>query len=197
MAEEKKVIKVEDIKNDAESSRACPVDQSLYYINEFLSGPMCGKCFPCSLGCYEARIILSHIIEGNGTEEELLNLKRIAGDMLIGSMCKKGKDTARFILEWMETDVFKKHLEGICPDKTCIAFVEYRIIPEKCDLCGICVSACKYGAIHGEKKKPFLSGYHPFEIRQLKCVKCGDCLPVCPTGAIILVDARAGAPVEV
>ena len=87
---EKKIIKVEDIRADA-GSRDCPVDQALYYVTEFLSGPMCGKCFPCSMGSYEAKIILKNITEGTGTEEQLSNLKRIASDMLDGSMCKKGK----------------------------------------------------------------------------------------------------------
>lgn len=193
---EKKVIKVEDIKNDADK-RDCPVEQALYYITEFLSGPMCAKCFPCSMGSYEAKLILNKIIEGSGTEEHLSNLKRIASDMLDGSMCKKGKDTARFILDWMKTDVFEKHIEGICPARKCEAFIEYIIIPEKCTNCGICKDVCKYNAIYGEKAKPFTSGYLPFEIRQTKCVKCGDCINICPENAIILQDIKSKEPVKV
>lgn len=193
---EQKELKVEDIKKAADEKR-CAVQKALYYVTEFLSGPMCGKCFPCSMGSYEARAILNSVVEGHGTEKGLSNLKRIATLMLDSSMCKKGKDTARFILEWMDTDVFARHIEGICPAKTCAAFIEYRIIPEKCDLCGICQDVCEYGAIHGEKKKPYLSGYRPFEIRQKKCTKCGECIKVCPTGAIILVDAKIKEPVGV
>jgi Fe-S-cluster-containing hydrogenase component 2 len=57
------------------------------------------------------------------------------------------------------------------------------------------VEACRYGAIHGEKRKPFASGYPPFEIRQKRCVKCGDCLPACPYGAIEIVEKKVEAPV--
>jgi formate hydrogenlyase subunit 6/NADH:ubiquinone oxidoreductase subunit I len=193
---EKKIVKVDDIKNDAESIK-CPVERSRYLMAEFLAGPMCGRCFPCSMGSYEARILLKNLMNSNSSEEEVRHIKTIAEEMLVASMCKKGKDIAKYILEWMDTDVFNKHLEGICPEKTCKSFIEYRIIPEKCTMCGICSKICKYNAIHGEKVKPFMSGFHPFEIRQQKCVKCGDCLDVCPTEAIILVDAKATEAVEV
>jgi NAD-dependent dihydropyrimidine dehydrogenase PreA subunit len=193
---EQKELKVEDIKKAADE-KGCAVQKAIYYVTEFLSGPMCGRCFPCSMGSYEARIILQNLAEGRGTGESVSNLKRIATLMLDSSMCKKGKDTAKFILEWMDTDVFSKHSEGICPEKTCRELIEYRIIPDKCNLCGICKDVCKYGAIHGEKKKPYLSGYRPYEIRQKKCTKCGDCIKVCPTEAIILVDAKVKEPVGV
>ena len=182
-----KELKVEDIKKLAEE-KGCPVQKSLYYITEFLSGPMCGRCFPCAFGSYEAKIRLQNIVEGKGTEADIDAIKRIASDMIEASMCKKGKDTARFILEWMETGIFHEHIRGRCPSRECKAFIEYMIVPEKCIMCGLCREACKYNAIVGEKKKPFLSGYLPFEIRQKRCVKCGDCIKVCPTDAIIVVD---------
>lgn len=193
---EQKELKVEDIKKAAEV-KGCPVQQALYYVTEFLSGPMCGRCFPCAFGSYEARIRLTNIIDGKGTEDDLSALKRIASNMAEASMCKKGKDTARFILEWLNADVFAKHVSGICPEKTCTALVQYRIIAEKCNLCGICREVCKFGAIHGEKTKPYLSGYLPYKIKQKSCTKCGDCIKVCPTGAIILVDANVGETVGV
>ncbi len=187
--EEKEQLKVEDIKAQAET-KGCPVQKSLYYITGFLAGPMCGKCFPCSLGSYETKILLNNIIERKGTEKDLFNLKKIAEEMLVSSRCKKGKDTAQFILEWMGTGVFKTHIEGRCPDMICSALVEYRIIPEKCIKCGLCKDVCHYGAVHGEKTKPYLSGYHPYEIRQKRCVKCGDCIKVCPTQAIIITNSK-------
>jgi ferredoxin len=187
---EVKEKKVEEIKKEADEAIKCPVNKALYYTTEFLSGPMCGKCFPCAMGTYEARVRLKNIVEAQGTEEDLLVIKRIAEDMLEASMCKKGKDTAKFILEWIATDVYKEHLEGRCPDMECQAFTEYRIIPEKCIMCGLCKEACVYNAIIGEKAKPFMSGYAPFEIRQKRCAKCGDCLPVCPKEAIVVVNIK-------
>jgi ferredoxin len=191
---EQKELKVEEIKKAAEE-RKCPVQRSLFYMEGFLDGPMCGKCFPCSFGSYEARIRLKKIIQGRGGEFDLRVLRRISDEMLASSRCKKGKDTAAFLMEWLNTDVFGKHVGGSCPDMECKSLIEYRIIPEKCTMCGLCQEACKHAAIHGEKRKPFASGYFPFEIRQKRCVKCGDCLPACPYGAIEIVEKKVTAPV--
>jgi NAD-dependent dihydropyrimidine dehydrogenase PreA subunit len=194
MAEEKEVkeLKVEEIKKAADEKK-CPVQRALYYVEGFLGGPMCGKCFPCEMGTYEARIRLREIIQGRGTEGDILALKRIAEVMRESSRCKKGKDTANFLLEWMKTDVFEKHIAGRCPDMECVSFIEYSIIPEKCTICGLCKDACKYDAIFGEKRRPFVGGYMPFEIRQRKCVKCGECIKVCPEGAVIFTEIRIGS----
>ncbi|MCI0468488.1 MAG: 4Fe-4S binding protein [Nitrospirae bacterium] len=193
---EAKELKVEDIKKEAELKK-CPVRKSLYYIEEFLAGPMCGKCFPCEMGVYEAKIRLKNLTEGKGTETDIFVIKRIATDMLESSRCKRGKDTATFILEWMGTNIFKEHTEGRCPDRECSSLIEYRIIPEKCIICGLCSDACGFNAILGEKKKPFLSGYQPYEIRQKKCTRCGDCITVCPTDAIVIVNIKEREAAEV
>ena len=188
--------KVDDIKAAAEG-KGCPVQKAKYYITEFLSGPMCGKCLPCSLGSYEAWLRLDRLIEGRGGEPDVAALRRIATEMLDGSMCKKGKDTAKFILDWMDTDVYREHIEGRCPDQKCLAFIEYTVVPEKCTMCGLCKDACHYGAVHGDKSKPFLSAYRPFEIRQKKCVKCDECRKVCPEEAIVILDIKKKEPVGV
>lgn len=191
---EQKETKVEDIKTAAEG-KGCPVQKAYYYVTEFLAGPMCGRCFPCSMGCYEARLQLKRIIEGAGSEADAVGLKRIAVDMAESSMCKKGKDSAKFILEWMDRGVFAQHLAGRCASGDCTALVEYRILSEACIMCGACKNACKYTAILGEKKKPYLGGYLPFEIRQKRCTRCGECIKVCPTKAIVRSDMAAPAPV--
>ncbi len=191
-----KELKVEDIKKEAEEKH-CPAQKTLYYIDKFLSDHMCGKCFPCSLGTYEAKIRLKDIISGKGTEADIFALRLIASEMIEASRCKKGKDTAKFILEWIDMNAFHEHIEGICPERECLAFIGYRIVPEKCIMCGECQVVCKFNAIIGEKKKPYLSGYLPFEIRQKRCVKCGECVKVCPTGAIEIVDIKAKAEVKV
>lgn len=193
---EKKDMKVDEIKAQAEERR-CPVQKALYYIEEFLAGPMCGRCFPCAMGSYEAQIRLRKIVNAEGSEEDVRALRRIAGEMLESSMCKKGKDTARFMLDWMNTDVYEKHIAGTCPSMECLTYTEYRVIPEKCNNCGACLEACKYHAVFGQKAKPFQSGYPPFEIRQKKCVKCDECRRVCPTGAIVIVEAKKEEPVGV
>jgi len=193
---ERKELKVEDIRKEAEEKH-CPVQRALYYVEKFLSDPMCGKCFPCSFGTYEAKIKLQDIISGKGTEADIITLRRIAKTMIGASRCKKGKDTAKFILGWMNMDSSKEHIEGICPERECLAFIGYRIVPDRCTLCGECKVVCKVNAIIGEKKKPYLSGYLPFEIMQKRCTRCGECIKVCPTNAIELVAIKAEVEVKV
>ena len=196
MTEQTKEPKVEDIKTAAEAI-GCPVQKALYFMTEFLAGPMCGRCFPCAMGSYEARIRLQNLVEGRGVDADVLALKKIAKHMIDASFCKKGKDTGKFILDWMTTDVFQEHVEGRCPHMQCASLIEYRIIPGKCNMCGDCKDVCKYHAIDGEKRKPFKAGYFPFEIRQKRCTRCGECIKVCPEGAIILVPANTKEPVGV
>ncbi len=187
---EKKELKVEEIKAAAQA-RGCPVQQALYYVSGFLDGPMCGKCFPCSMGSYEARNRLRSLAEGNGTQADLDALKLIAEKMQLASFCKKGKDTGRFIADWMAAGVYDEHIKGRCPEKECKGLVEFSIDPEKCTNCGLCRDACKHGAIFGEKRKPYLTAYLPYEIRQARCIKCGECLEACPEGAILIIDKAA------
>jgi ferredoxin len=187
--EKNKEIKMEDVKAKAEE-KTCPVQKSLVFVHEFLGGPMCGKCFPCSLGSYEAEIRLENIINGTASEEDLKSLKRIASHMVVASMCKKGKDTARYILENIDTNEFLEHLSGNCPGNKCANFIEYIIIPEKCTICGICQDVCKDNAIIGEKKVTYRSGYVPFEIVQKRCTKCGECIKVCPFDAIECISTK-------
>lgn len=182
-----KELKVEDIKKSA-GEKACPVGAALHYVTEFIAGPMCGRCFPCAMGSYEARLRLLSITAGKGSAADIAALKRIAAEMAEASMCKKGKDTAAYITSWIGEGGFTSHIEGSCQSGECRAFMEYRVVPGKCTACALCKDACKANAIIGEKRKPFMSGYFPFEIRKRRCTKCGECIKVCPEEAIVIVE---------
>ena len=190
---QEKTKTVENIRKEAEE-KACVVQKALYYINEFIAGPMCGKCFPCAFGTAEVRIVLDGLQrKGNIREKDITSLKRIGLQMLEGSFCKKGKETGRFLAEILSVsgDEFMAHLSGTCPEKECVDLVEYVIRPDLCIMCGKCSEACKYSAILGEKKVPYRSGFLPFEIRKRRCTKCGECVKVCPEGAIEIVSVSA------
>lgn len=59
-----------------------------------------------------------------------------------------------------------------------------KIDKEKCDGCGLCVSACHEGAIGLVDGKAEL-------LRDDYCDGLGNCLPVCPTGAIMFEEREA------
>ncbi len=188
-------IKKKDMKDvfEAVENIKCNIRKSLKFIQEFLSEPMCGRCLPCSLGSYEAEVRLNRIAAGIAGQGDADAVRRIADQMLEGSMCKKGKDTAKFLLDVLKTDSFSEHLAGKCHERECPSFITYRIIPEKCVICGLCQDACRYNAITGEKKVSYRSGYLPYEIRQKRCVKCGECVPACPYAAIEVIEEKIEA----
>ncbi|NCC63851.1 MAG: 4Fe-4S dicluster domain-containing protein [Spirochaetia bacterium] len=61
-----------------------------------------------------------------------------------------------------------------------------KIDAEKCNGCGLCVSACQEGAIGMVEGKAVL-------LREDYCDGLGNCLPVCPTGAITFEEREAPA----
>ena len=61
-----------------------------------------------------------------------------------------------------------------------------QIDQEKCNGCGLCVTACHEGAIA-------LIGGKAYLAREHYCDGLGDCLPGCPTGAITFVKREAPA----
>ena len=193
--EKKKPVKMEDVQAKADE-KGCAVQKALTFVEEFLAEPMCGRCFPCSMGSYETRIRLKKLLDGTAVEDDILAVKNIAAVMADASMCKKGKDTARYVQEQLDSHVLEEHLSGTCPAGECIHYLSYIIIPDNCTMCGDCLDACKDYAILGEKKKPFLSGYMPFEIVQKRCTKCGECMNVCKYDAVKTVSAKEMAESE-
>ncbi len=190
---DEKVKTVETIKKEAEGI-ACSVRKALYFIEEFISGPMCGKCFPCALGTAEARIRLGRLtgLREDVSGKDIETLRRVGMQMIEGSFCKKGKDTGRFLVDTLAAseEEFRRHLSGACPKKECISLIRYEINPDLCTMCDKCAEVCTYHAIIGEKKTSFRSGFLPYQIRQKKCTKCGDCFKVCPTSAVVFITDK-------
>lgn len=61
-----------------------------------------------------------------------------------------------------------------------------QIDKDKCDGCGLCVSACHEGALGLRNGKAVL-------LRDDYCDGMGDCLPACPAGAISFIEREAAA----
>ncbi len=183
-------VTVDEIRKSAEE-KSCAVQRGLAFIEEFIAGPMCGRCYPCSLGAEEAKIRLIRLSQRleSAAESDIEALNRIAFFMTEGSYCKKGRDAGRFLSGILESarEEFGLHLSGICPRRECISSIEYVVNPDLCIACGACVKRCAYDAIQGEKAESS-GGFLPFQIKKNVCVRCGDCVSCCPTGAIEIIS---------
>ena len=142
--------------------------------------------------------IIELIQEGRGEKRHVTLLRNIARNMKDGSMCKKGKDHADMLSEFLTTysEDFCRHVRGICDDQECPSLVQYMINGDRCTMCDVCRVACPSTAIEGQKREPYKTGFMPFRVRQKRCTHCGLCLAVCPEGAVY-VPADVTAPDKV
>ncbi|KJR41447.1 NADH dehydrogenase (quinone) [Candidatus Magnetoovum chiemensis] len=177
----------------------CIIQKSIFFINEFLDGPMCGRCMPCPMGSYEMRLRFKNLEAGKGTPKDIAVIKTIAPLMYESSMCKKGKDAAKFIMDTLENSphTYTAHVDGICPEKECKPLIVYKVIAENCVMCNDCKEVCKDYAILGEKKVPYLSGFVPYEIVEPRCTRCNECIKVCNYNAIEIVNLKDKEPLAV
>ena len=181
----------------------CPVNQTKlalkqFYTDESKNG-MCSKCHPCKLGIYDAIQILDTIQSGKGEKRHVALLKRIAQDVKDGSMCKKGKDHADILSNFLViyAEDLCRHVKGICDDHECKSLVTYEINADQCTMCGKCQEACPSSAIEGQKIELYKTGFTPFRIRQKRCTHCGECLVVCPESAVFVPnDAAVRVPAK-
>lgn len=189
-------VKEKDLKTITEETEQfkCVVQKVILLLNEFIDGPMCARCMPCPMAAYELRDIYVGLSQGRGTQENIEAIKKITPLMFDTSMCKKGKDVAKFITDSLESaeDTYK-HVGHVCPERECKTLYTYKVVAKKCVMCNDCKDVCKDFAILGEKKIPYLSGYMPYEIVDKRCTRCGECLTACKYGAIEVVDCEAGA----
>jgi NADH-quinone oxidoreductase subunit F len=169
----------------------CMVDVARYFLS-FTQAESCGKCVPCRVGTKQMLDILRRICDGNGKPEDIPLLQKLSEQIKAGSLCALGQTAPNPVLTTLQhfSDEYKAHIEEKrCPAKVCNALVNYYILPDKCQGCGICARECPSLAIIGGKRMVHI-------IDQEKCIKCGTCLDLCPPkfNAIVKVS---GEKVEV
>ncbi|MBN2238203.1 MAG: 4Fe-4S binding protein [Dehalococcoidales bacterium] len=161
---------------------SCMVDVARYFL-EFLQDESCGKCVPCRLGIDRMLEIVTDITEGRGTPEQLDLLEELAETISETALCGLGKTAPNPVLTTLRyfRSEYEAHInEKRCPAGVCKELITYRIDPEKCTGCGVCMAGCAHGAISGEKKEPHV-------IDTLLCRKCGICRSECRFDAIQVV----------
>ena len=158
----------------------CMVDVARFFL-EFMQEESCGKCVPCRLGIRRMLDILDRICKAQGRSEdidELIALAKLIKDI---ALCGLGKtapnpviSTLRFFRDEYEAHVHEKR----CPAGVCTEMLRYRIDPEACTGCMVCVKKCPVDAIRGQKKQPH-------EILVERCIRCGECVVACKFDAIL------------
>ena len=148
----------------------------------FTQHESCGKCTPCREGTKNMLAILTKIVEGKGTMEDLDTLEELAEVVKESSLCGLGKSAPNPVLSTLKyfRDEYIAHIrDKKCPAGVCTALKTYTINPEKCKGCSKCARNCPVGAIDGVIKSPF-------KIDQNKCIKCGACMNGCAFKAVEL-----------
>jgi NADH:ubiquinone oxidoreductase subunit F (NADH-binding)/(2Fe-2S) ferredoxin/Pyruvate/2-oxoacid:ferredoxin oxidoreductase delta subunit len=167
----------------------CMVELARYFVN-FLCDESCGKCTPCREGLRQASIILNRITKGEGKEDDIEKLQKIAEVTRDSSLCALGQTSANPMLTTLRyfKDEYEAHInEKRCPALVCKELTSYYIDPEKCVACMICHRNCPVNAVIGEKNKIHI-------IDQEKCIKCGSCYDMCPS-RFSAVTKISGEPV--
>jgi len=156
----------------------CMVDIAKFYL-EFIVEESCGKCTPCRIGNKRMLEILTKITNGQGTEEDLANLKELGQTIKDTSLCGLGQTAPNPVLNTMKyfADEYEAHVnEKRCPAGVCNSLVRFNIT-EKCIGCTKCSRNCPVSCISGKVKEKHT-------IDQDKCIKCGACFSNCPVKAI-------------
>ena len=162
-------------------ANTCMVDVSKYFL-DFLRYESCGKCTSCRDGLGAMHGIVSNICEGKGKEGDMGLLQELSEAIQLASLCELGKSAPNLVLTTLRyfRGEYESHIrERKCPAGVCSELVEYRVDPEKCKACRLCVKNCPQEAFRGEKKEAPI-------IDTEKCIKCGVCLESCKIEAILV-----------
>jgi NADH-quinone oxidoreductase subunit F len=158
--------------------RTCMVDVSRFFL-AFLEEESCGKCTPCREGLKQMLHIYDRIIDGKGTDTDILQIERLAEGMKLGSLCELGKSAPNPVLSTLRyfRAEYESHVRHkACPAGVCRELTAFEI-KDDCDGCHLCTKACPVDAISGEIKEMHT-------IHHDACISCGACVDVCPTDSI-------------
>jgi NADH-quinone oxidoreductase subunit F len=159
--------------------RTCMVDVSRFFL-AFLEEESCGKCTPCREGLRQMLNVYDRIIAGEGVDEDLGLIERLAAGMQLGSLCELGKSAPNPVLSTLRyfRSEYEAHIaDHACPAGVCRELTAFEIIEEECDGCHACFKACPVDAITGVVKELHVIDHEA-------CISCGACLDVCPTDAV-------------
>ena len=165
---------------------SCMVAIAKFYL-EFTCEESCGKCSPCRIGNKRMLEILNKITEGNGTMEDLQELRNLAAVIKDTALCGLGQTSPNPVLSTLDNfwDEYVEHVvDKKCRAGVCKKLMNYVIDKDKCIGCGKCAKNCPAEAI---SKTNYIAEGHKLpsmEIDTTKCIKCGACMSGCKFDAI-------------
>ena len=160
-------------------SKTCMVDVAKFFM-EFCQDESCGKCPPCRIGTKRMLEILTRITKGEGVTGDVEKLLDLADNIKAASLCGLGQTAPNPVLSTIRyfRDEYEKHInDKVCPVGICAKLIKFKVDEALCKKCGVCKTACKFGAVSWEKKE-FAS------INKDKCAKCRECIEACQFNAI-------------
>lgn len=158
---------------------SCMVAIAKFYL-EFTVEESCGKCTPCRVGNKRLHEILEKITKGNGTMEDLDNLRNLSRVIKDTALCGLGQTSPNPVISTIENfyDEYVEHIKDKkCRAGVCKSLMQYVIDPVQCVGCTACARNCPVNAIQGEKKMTHV-------INTELCIKCGACIEKCKFNAI-------------
>ena len=96
----------------------CMVDLARFFVN-FTQAESCGKCVPCRIGTRRMLEILTRIVSGDGTMEDLDRLEKLALTIKATSLCGLGQTAPNPVLSTLKH--FRHEYEAHILEKHCVA----------------------------------------------------------------------------
>ncbi|MBT9139097.1 MAG: NADP-reducing hydrogenase subunit HndC [Syntrophomonadaceae bacterium] len=159
----------------------CMVDIARFFL-DFTKKESCGKCTFCRIGTKRMLEILERITQGEGREEDIIDLDTLAQQIKDSSMCGLGQTAPNPVLTTLKyfRDEYLAHIvEKKCPAGVCKKLLTYLVDETKCTGCTVCAKNCPVNAITGARKELHF-------IKQDICTRCGICYSKCKFDAILI-----------
>jgi NADH-quinone oxidoreductase subunit F len=157
----------------------CLVDAARVFLS-FVQSESCGKCVACRVGTRHMVGLLDKIASGKAVEEDLARLEKLAAIVRDSSLCGLGRTAPIPVLtalKYFRSEFIAHVVDKRCPAAVCRDLITFRIIPDRCTGCMMCVKVCPTGAITGPRSQPH-------NLDQSKCIKCRSCYEVCKFDAV-------------